>query len=267
MLSKTVLFLLAFIVTGCGPQFTQAPNPKRPPGAAAAAAEAAVRKERAEATAGPLGLVPITVDYRNIFSFQAPADWNMTRGTPSTPYPYEPIYDQFGNQRLLSEAYEKREAEGSVWHTGIVPGATGLGVSVSLLEHDISNRPIDHGGKVHVWFNWCGMKEVHVAYQKTILTPNMLQAHFLKEDKGVGNEVVSEAQLTVCGREGTKLVMTILGGVHAWGSISRNVNVYVPFDESQHGAGLLVVKATGPDEHVVAMMTQIDAIIASFNLK
>ena len=84
------------------------------------------------------------------------------------------------------------------------------------------------------------------------LTPKDAMASLLENAKATG-DVESEAQTTVSGRGATKLVMT---------GDRRTVNVYVPLD-----AGLLLVQCFGPDDRVVAMMPQIDAIIASIKLK
>ena len=96
------------------------------------------------------------------------------------------------------------------------------------------------------------------------LTPKDFVATLLNADKGFG-DVESEAPTTVSGREATKLVMTVTMRLDDTSDdfyVARTVKVYVPLD-----ARLVVAQSTGPDEQVVAMMPQIDAIIASIKLK
>ena len=96
--------------------------------------------------------------------------------------------------------------------------------------------------------------QVTASIQPTFsLTSQDAMASLLKNHKSSFGDVESEAQTTVSGRGATKLVMT---------GDRRTVNVYVPLD-----AGLLLVQCFGPDDRVVAMMPQIDAIIASIKLK
>ena len=179
MFAKQLLFLLALIVTGCGPTAStdtdtgnSAPNATPPAG----------------------GNNTQTLDGSG-FSFQAPADWT------------------------------------------VLSPPSGVAVSSPL---DVKN-PVARVSLV---------VSIHPAAGQT---PKEFMASSLDAAKGYV-DVESEAQMTVSGREATKLVTTQ--------NDSRNVKVFVLLD-----AGVLALQATGTDEQVVALMPQIDTIIASIKLK
>jgi len=88
------------------------------------------------------------------------------------------------------------------------------------------------------------------------MTSKDAMSSLLKHNKSTSN-VESEVQTTVSGLEAIKLVTTSLNEPKL-----RTVYFYIPCD-----AGVLLVNATAPDEQVVKMMPQIDAIVASLKLK
>jgi len=205
MFAKQLLFLLALIVTGCGPTAStdtdtgnSAPNNSAP-----------------NATPPAGGNNTQTVEGSG-FSFQAPADWTVrsrTSGSVGVSSPFD-VNNPVASVRLV---------------VSILP-ATSKKIS-----------PKD-------------------------LVASLLNVDKLVSDKSDMADVESEAQTTVSGREATKLVTTMkmrLNDTSDDVSVARTVKVYVPLD-----AGVLVVQATGlGGGQVVALMPQIDAIIASIKLK
>ncbi len=205
MFAKQLLFLLALIVTGCGPTAStdtdtgnSAPNNSAP-----------------NATPPAGGNNTQTVEGSG-FSFQAPADWTVrsrTSGSVGVSSPFD-VNNPVASVRLV---------------VSILP-ATSKKIS-----------PKD-------------------------LVASLLNVDKLVSDKSDIVDVESEAQTTVSGREATKLVTTMKMRPNDTSddvSVLRSVKVYVPLD-----AGVLVVQATGlGGGQVVALMPQIDAIIASIKLK
>jgi len=134
------------------------------------------------------------------------------------------------------------------------------GVSSPTVFKDVNN-PV-HGVRLVVYITPAASKK---------LSPKDLVASLLNVDKLVSDksdmaDVESEAQTTVSGREATKLVTTMKMRPNDTSddvSVLRTVKVYVPLD-----AGVLVVHASSlTGGQVVALMPQIDAIIASIKLK
>jgi hypothetical protein len=90
------------------------------------------------------------------------------------------------------------------------------------------------------------------------LVTGLLEGHRLQD-------VESETQITVAGREATRLVTTSSSRVDDTSdavSVSRAIRVYVPLD-----AGVLILQAIGLDQYVQPLTAQLDAIVASITLK
>lgn len=85
----------------------------------------------------------------------------------------------------------------------------------------------------------------------------------LIRSKKEGVTVESEQQITVSGRQGTKIVSTTSTTVNeASNEMQRSISVFVPLDK-----GVLAVQVQSRDQYVKPVVPQIDTIIASIKIE
>ena len=96
------------------------------------------------------------------------------------------------------------------------------------------------------------------------LVPADMAAGMLDSNR-TGTVVESESQVTIAGRQGTRLVTLSTHRVDETSdatSTTRTIKFYLPLD-----AGILLLQSSGPDEFLQPLMPQIDAMIESLSLQ